>query len=192
MALPWSPPRSRPWLTQTGHDPPRKSPSTLSGSQCHCCFVAAVVRIEQTIGEINAIRVQSRGGGGTTAATAEIARSVRIDSIGGTRFKPTADVLAEAAHTVDTLPSGRKRGCLERRCRRARPSVILVLAHSTTVVDRDRRTLPRQTQGPWPSLYRWPPSTARVADLSMRELRFGQWSHLLPVGTRGNAYGCTV
>ncbi len=149
--------------------------------------VAAVVRIEQTIGEINAIAgsiaaaVEQQG-----AATAEIARNVtETASAAGEMTSRTTEASSEAEQTGKRAAAVRENAdALNTAIEELRHSVIRVVRTSTTAADRRltarhpvdiacRLTVPGH-----------PVCTARISDISQggTNVRGGP---PLPSGTRG-------
>jgi methyl-accepting chemotaxis protein len=148
--------------------------------------VAAVVRIEKTIGEINAIAgsiaaaVEEQA-----AATAEIARNVaETASAANEMTSRTAEVSAEAEQTGrHAAEVGENAVALNAAIGELRHSVIRVVRTSTTEVDR-RQAERFPVDLPCPLSIAGQSSTARVTDMSMHGAYIRSGS-IVPVGTRG-------
>ncbi len=148
--------------------------------------VAAVVRIEKTIGEINAIAgsiaaaVEEQA-----AATAEIARNVaETASAANEMTSRTAEVSAEAEQTGrHAAEVGENAVALNAAIGELRHSVIRVVRTSTTEVDR-RQAERFPVDLPCRLSIAGQSSTARVTDMSMHGAYIRSGS-IVPVGTRG-------
>jgi methyl-accepting chemotaxis protein len=148
--------------------------------------VAAVVRIEKTIGEINAIAgsiaaaVEEQA-----AATAEIARNVaETASAANEMTSRTAEVSAEAEQTGrHAAEVGENAVALNAAIGELRHSVIGVVRTSTTEVDR-RQAERFPVDLPCRLSIAGQSSTARVTDMSMHGAYIRSGS-IVPVGTRG-------
>jgi methyl-accepting chemotaxis protein len=148
--------------------------------------VAAVVRIEKTIGEINPIAgsiaaaVEEQA-----AATAEIARNVaETASAANEMTSRTAEVSAEAEQTGrHAAEVGENAVALNAAIGELRHSVIRVVRTSTTEVDR-RQAERFPVDLPCRLSIAGQSSTARVTDMSMHGAYIRSGS-IVPVGTRG-------
>ncbi len=148
--------------------------------------VAAVIRIEKTIGEINAIAgsiaaaVEQQA-----AATAEIARNVaETASAANEMTSRTAEVSAEAEQTGrHAAEVGENAVALNAAVGELRHSVIRVVRTSTTEVDR-RQNARYPEDLPCRLSIGGQSSTARIADLSMHGAYICS-GPIVPAGTRG-------